>query len=262
MGNINFYGYAAGSNSNVICRDIVQEVNYLKWYLRDCEQKNFADKIRNADLIFIVADLNNSSEKSNVEQMVNTAEKFGIPTLVYFLFPIKLTSQAGKEGICIKQLDLISKASVLIGFDDSSVDNDINNCSLLFNYYTNKGFNDLSTKLILAIRGISEPMVRQELVGVDFADYRLAFENKGLYQTKTFTQEALLKAKENNEPWLAASVIIVTIFLKVDGAIDVFSKISTTISNMLEGGELFWLCTAVIDEQIKDEPMIIITYNQ
>jgi cell division GTPase FtsZ len=116
-------------------------------------------------------------------------------------------------------------------------------------------------KLILTIKAIVEPITKQELIGIDFADYRLVFENKGFYQTKTFTQKALLKAKENNENWLTASVIIVTIFLKVDGAIKVFNKVSEAISNMLEGNDPLWLFTAVIEEKVNNEPMIVVIYR-
>jgi hypothetical protein len=128
-------------------------------------------------------------------------------------------------------------------------------------HYLSEGFNDLSTRLILAIRSITEPIVEQELIGIDFANYRLAFNNKGLYQTKHFTQKELLKAKKSNERWLSASVIIVTVFLKVEHAIDVFSQISTTISILLERDKPLWLCAAVIDEQVRDEPIITVIYK-
>ncbi|MBU2872121.1 hypothetical protein [Colwellia sp. E2M01] len=130
----------------------------------------------------------------------------------------------------------------------------------LINHYFKK-FSSLSTSLVLAIKALLDPLTKQGPIGIDFADYRLAFERKGLYQTKLFTQELLLASKENNERWFQASTVVVTIFLKANDAIKVFNETSLVISNMLEKHDVLWLFTAVIEEHCFDNPVISITYK-
>lgn len=261
MNKINFYCYAAGKESEAICSDITIEICGVDWQLGDIGHKEFPQKIYNADLVIIVANLNNFSEANNVEFMVKHAENLKVPTLVYSLYPIRLIPQFSEKRTWLAQLDNISKATVLIVLDDDIRVNTINKSTYLTKHYINEGFDYLSTKLIVAIRSSIDPVIRQELIGVDFADYRLVFATKGFYQIKEYSYEALNQAKVNNDNWLKAQVIFVTIHLNNKYAIDVYSSTSSAICNMLEKSDALLLIVPVIEGCVQDEPVIFITYK-
>ena len=148
-------------------------------------------------------------------------------------------------------------------FDIKSIKVDQKNIARtpLVRHYSAKGFKPICIDFLLKIKAIVGPITRQELIGVDFADYDLAFANKGLYQTVIYTQEALSNARVNNGYWFKANVIIATIFLNSESALDRFSTISKLISNMLKVSEALLLIAPVIDECAQDEPIISIIYK-
>ncbi|MEI6893483.1 MAG: hypothetical protein V5789_02385 [Colwellia sp.] len=261
MDKANFYCYAAGKESESICSDINGEVSGVDWHLGSLDHKEFTQKINNADLVIIIANLNNFSEASNVEFMVKLAEKLKVPTLVYSLFPIKLISQVNEKRAWLAQLDNISKATVLIVLDGDLLGNCMNKATSLTQHYISEGVDHLSTKLIVAIRAVIDPVIRQDLIGVDFADYRLAFANKGFYQTKEYSYEALNQAEVNNDNWLQAKVIFVTIYLNRKDAIDVYSEVSTSVCNMLKESHARLLITPVIEGRVQNKAVITIIYN-
>jgi len=261
MNKINFYCYAAGKESEFICSDITGEVSGVDWQLGDIDRKAFTHKINNADLVIIIANLNNVSEVTNVEFMVKLAEKLKVPTIVYSLFPITLISQVNDKKSRLAQLDNISKATVLIVLDGDLLGNSINKTIPLIQHYISEGFSYLSTTLIVAIRSFIDPVIKQELIGVDFADYRLILAKKSFYQTETYSYETLIQADTNNDNWLQAKVIVATIYLNGKDAMDVYSEISTSVCNMLRESDALLLILPIIDERVQGKPLTTIIYN-
>ena len=104
-------------------------------------------------------------------------------------------------------------------------------------------------------------MTRQEVIGVDFADYRLAFKKKGFYYTKLYQTEYLRNAKLDSDSWLNANIVIMTIYLNAHNAVNILSETSTLVSNILKANNVIWLLTAVIEESVKGEPLIFITHD-
>jgi hypothetical protein len=256
-----FYCFTAGEESQTICRDITREVSDVDWCIEDFDLRGFTHKVINADLIIIVANLNSFLEASNVEQMLKVTESLGVPTLLYSTYPIKHSHKTGEQGISQKLLGSIITSTVLLTLDNDSQEKSRTKITPFIQHYTTKGFNSLSVRLIIAIKAIVEPVARQELIGVDFADYCLVFADKGLYQTKLYTQEGLSKVNIKNDSWLRAKVITATVFLPSDNALDSFSVISTSICNMVEGSNTLLLITPVIAECTQGEPAVVIIYN-
>jgi cell division GTPase FtsZ len=261
MDKANFYCYVAGKESESICRDITGEICGVDWQLGDIDHKEFSQKICNADLVIIVTNLNNYSEMKSVDFMVKIAGKLKVPTLVYALFPIRFDPQVGDKGTWLAQLDNIRKATVLIVLDDDLPASNINEPTTLTQHYISEGFDHLSTKLIVAIRAVTDPVIRQELIGVDFANYRLAFANQGFYQTKEYSYEALNQAEVNNDNWLQAKVIFATIYLKNKDALDVYSSTSGAICNMLKGSDALLLICPIIEEYVHSAPVTVIFFK-
>jgi len=261
MDKANFYCYAAGKESESICNDITGEVSGVDWHLGNIVHKTFTQKVKSADLVIIVANLNDSSEINSVNFMVEVAEKLKIPTLVYAISPIRLDPQVGHKAMWLTQFDDIRNATVLIVLDYDLPASNTNESTTLTQHYTSKGFGTLSTQLIVAIRAVTDPVIRQELIGVDFDNYRLAFANKGFYQTKEYSYEALNQAEENNDNWLQARVIFATIYLKNKDALDIYSSTSSAICNMLKGSDALLLVCPIIEEYVESSPSIIIFYN-
>ncbi|ALO35864.1 hypothetical protein CMT41_14890 [Colwellia sp. MT41] len=257
----NFYGFAAGRESKSFCNNITEEIDGVDWRLDDLGGNEFTHKIKSADLVIIVANLNSHFEAKQVEFMVMVAEKLAVPILVYSLYPIKFALQASEQGISLELLDSINKAAVVMQLDGDLLANGMIATTPFIQYYLAKGLELLSINLILTIKAIVEPVTQQELIGVDFTDYCLAFANKGFYQTKLYTQETLFKAEVNSDSWLKAKVIIVTIFLSTDHALDVFSATSTSICNMLEESNALLLFAPVIAEHAQDEAVIALLYK-
>jgi hypothetical protein len=261
MDKANFYCYAPGKESNSICRDITGEVSGVDWLLEDLDHKEFAQKMYRADLVIIVANLNNYSEVNSVDFMVEIADKLKVPTLVYAIFPIRLTPQVGEKRAWFAQLDNIRKATVLIVLNDDLPASNTNESTVLTRHYMSEGFSYLSTKLIIAIRAVTDPVIRQELIGVDFANYRLAFANKGVYQTKEYSYEALNQTEVNNDNWLKAKIIFATIYLKNKDALDVYSSTSNAICNMLKESDALLLICPIIEERVQGKALIIMIYS-
>jgi hypothetical protein len=261
MDKANFYCYAAGKESESICNDITGEVSGVDWHLGSLDHKEFIQKINNADLLIIFANLNDYSEINSVNFMVKITEKLKVPTLVYALYPIRLNPPVGEKGTWLAQLDNISKVGVLIVLDGDLLGNSMNKATALTQHYIGEGFSYLSAQLIVAIRAVADPVIRQELIGVDFADYCLAFANKGFYQIKNYYYEALIQAEVNNDNWLQAKVIFVTIYLNRKDAIDVYSEISTSVCNMLSESDTLLLILPIIEERVQGKTLTTIIYS-
>jgi hypothetical protein len=261
MDKANFYCYASGNESESICRDITGEVSGVDWLLGDLDHKEFAQKTYSADLVIIVANLNNYSEVNCVDFMLEIADKLKVPTLVYALCPIRLAPQVGERGTWLAQLDNIRKSTVLIVLDDDLPASNAYESTVLTRHYMSEGFSYLSTKLIIAIRAVTDPIISQAIIGVDFANYRLAFANKGFYQTKEYSYEALNQAEVNNDNWLKATVIFATIYLKNKDAIDVYSSISNAICNKFRGSDALLLICPIIEERVQGKALIIMIYS-
>jgi len=257
----NFYGFAAGRESKSFCNKITEEIDGVGWWLDDLGDKEIAQKIKSADLVIIVANLNINFEAKQVEFMVIAAEKVAVPILVYSLYSIKFALQANEQRISLTLIDCIAKAIGVIQLDDDLLASSMITTTPFIQYFLAKGLDPLSINLILTIKAIVDPVTRQELIGVDFADYRLAFANKGLYQTRLCTSEVLFKIQENNDNWLKAKVIIVTIFLNTEHTLDVFSTTSSSICYRLKGSDALLLIAPVISERVQGEPIISIIYK-
>lgn len=257
----NFYCFTAGKESQTICRDITRDVRDVDWYLGDIDLKGFTHKVKNADLVIIVANLNSFLEASNVELMVKVTENLRVPALVYSIYPVKHSHKTGEQEITQALLGSIIKSAVFIPLGNDSLKNSKTKETPFVQHYTTKGFNSLLVRLIITMRAIVEAITRQELIGVDFADYCLFLADKGLYQTKLYTQNGLSKVSIKNDSWLNAKSITATIFLPSDNALDLFSVISTSICNMVEGSNTLLLITPVIAECVKGEPVVVIIYN-
>jgi hypothetical protein len=261
MDKANFYCYASGNESESICNNITGEVSGVDWHLGNIVLKTFTQKIKSADLVIIVANLNDYSEVISVDFMVNITDKLKVPTLVYALYPIRLAPQIGESETWLALLDNIRKSTVLIVLDDDLPASNTYESTVLTRHYMSEGFSYLSTKLIIAIRAVTDPIISQAIIGVDFANYRLAFANKGFYQTKEYSYEALNQTEVNNDNWLKATVIFATIYLKNKDALDVYSSISNAICNKLRGSDALLLICPIIEEYAEYSPTIIIFYN-
>jgi len=261
MDKANFYCYAGGKESESICNDITGEVGGVDWQLGYIDHEEFHKKIYSADLVIIVANLNDSSEVNRVDYMVNLTVRLNVPTLVFALYPISLTIRVGEKGSWLEQLENIRNTAVLTVLDDDIEGSNMNKFASLTQHYISEGLSYLSTRLMIAIRAIIDPVIRQELIGVDFADYRLAFANKGFYQIKEYSYEFLIQAEVNNYNWLQVKVIFATIYLNSKDAIDIYSSASRAISNMLNGSDALLLVCPVIEEYVECAPTIVIFYN-
>lgn len=260
MDKVKFFCYAVGKESEGICKGIPDEVRGINCQLNSVDYNFFSQQIHLADLIIIFANLNNFSEINKVEFMVKTANKYKVLTVIISLYPIIIFPKSEERAMWLAQLDKIRMTSPLIVLDADFIKKNTDKQLPLIRKYSNRGIDIFSIQLILLIRALVDPMIKQ-FIGVDFDDYRLAFVNKGFYQTSFFNKETLFQSKINNESWLQATVIIVTIFLKIEGAINEFSRTSAVIRNMLEENEPLWLFTAVIEEKANNEPMITVLYQ-
>lgn len=253
-----FYVYAAGRESQLFCNNIIDDIKGLDWRLSLAERNGFSDSVNNADVVIIVANLTSYTEIKHVESMLEMTRKFDVLTLVYSM---KRLCKANLQYGVLAIHQRIIKETVVIEFDDDLPENNMIINHVLIKNNINKGLEHLSVQLILSIKAITEPMIKQELIGVDIADYRWAFEHKGLYQTKLFTKEALDKALVNRDHWLKAKVIVATIYLHQYKAIDIFSTTSETICNMLRGNNAALLIAPVIGEHVQDDPIISMMYT-
>jgi hypothetical protein len=269
MVSAKIYGYAVGKNSRSICNHIAHELLSVDWQLGHYQPKLFANNMKHADLLVIVANLSCTDGPINIEQMVKLAENLAVATVVFFLHPKqqlnKLRSIMPRD--IAEQRDgmgcweRIERKAIIFQLDRYSPYNNLLEVTPLINQYLASDLDILSIKLLFLLKSIVEPITRQELIGVDFADYRLAFANKGLYQTRLCTSEVLFKIQENNDNWLKAKVIIVTIFLNTDHALDVFSTTSSSICYRLKGSNALLLIAPVISERVQGEPIISIIYK-
>jgi hypothetical protein len=261
MSLINFYFCAAGVESHDICNDVAKELDIPSCSLALYEQPEFHQKIINADVVIIVADLNNMKDVSNIEAMIGINEEHSVPILLYAIYPIALCSGVDKKGISVDKLDWIRNRTVLISQEDNYFESKVNQQNPLIHFYKSKGLSSLSINLLLGIKSIVSPMTRQEVIGVDFADYRLAFKQKGFYYTKLYQAECLGNAELDNDSWLNANIVIMTIYLNAHNAVNILSETSTLVSNMLKANNVIWLLTAVIEERVKGDPLIFITHD-
>ena len=65
----------------------------------------------------------------------------------------------------------------------------------------------------------------------------------------------------NNDNWLQAKVIFVTVYLNDKDALDVFSSTSGVICNMLKASDALLLIMPIIDKSIIEKPVITITHK-
>lgn len=257
----NFYGFAAGKESKSFCNNITEEIDGVDWWLDDLGGKEITHKINSADLIIVVANLNSNFEAKQVEFMLIATEKLAVPILVYSLYPIKFVLQANEQRISLALLDSIIKATDVIQLDDDLLTSSMIATTPFIQNYLAKGLAPLSINFILTIKAIVDPVTRQELIGVDLTDYYLAFANKGFYQTKLYLHETLRKTEVTNDNWLEAKVIIATIFLNTEYAINIFSDISSSIMKLIVESDALLLIVPVIEEHVQDEPVISIIYK-
>jgi hypothetical protein len=267
MVSTKIYGYAVGENSRSISNYIAHELLTVDWQLGHYQPKLFANNMKHADLLVIVANLSCTEGLIKIEQMVKVAENLAVTTVVFLLHPKqqlnKLRSiiphDIAEQRDRLECWERIDRKVITFQLDSYLPYNSLLEVTTFINQYLARELDILSIKLLL--KSIVEPITRQELIGVDFADYRLAFANKGLYQARLCTSEVLFKTEESNDYWLKAKVIIVTIFLNTDHALDIFSTTSSSICNRLKGSDALLLIAPVINERIQGEPIISLIYK-
>lgn len=256
MENTNIYCYSSGEKSRSICRKIARSIDSVEWNEEDGGKIGSFYLIENANLAIIIADLNNSDEARKVNFLLDKADEVNTSTLVLCMRPIELHFK--NNGV----LDnLIVRTAMIMMNNELSESELLNNLSML-KHYNFKGFNQLSIELILAIKAIADALNKQNLIGVDFADYRLALEIKDLYRIQILCQEELSKTGGTKDFWGSSNVVISTAFLSPQNVFTSFSNVSTQIVNSFaEHNNGLLLLAPVIEDVIVSSPVIVMIYN-
>jgi hypothetical protein len=87
MVSTKIYGYAVGENSRSISNYIAHELLTVDWQLGHYQPKLFANNMKHADLLVIVANLSCTEGLIKIEKMVKVAENLAVTTVVFLLHP-------------------------------------------------------------------------------------------------------------------------------------------------------------------------------
>jgi len=258
----NFYGFATGNENKNICHHIKDDVNSVVWYLHNYDKAALTDIIQAADLVIILSDLNEHSQVIEVELIIDIAQISNTPVLIYATNTIKLALQSSKQTNTATLLNYIHHNAIIVPLDRHALINSSEITQYFMQHSNAEDYSVLSMNLLITLKALVEPITQQALIGVDFADYQLALACKGYYHTSLYTAVDLTKANNLTAGWQQSEIIIVSIFLNTNNALEVFYDTSELICNILKKSNAKLLIAPIIDEYITKEPLVSITYKQ